>query len=130
MPTTTLLPLQERIRTTAEVFMPERLRSMTTFESENIAILGSEVIRARRLCVEATAALRLAESLAQMAREALANGTLEREPTQAELCEAKEILGEFRRLAQTARERLSRAEQAFDEALLGGLANLHVALLN
>lgn len=103
---------------------------MPTFESENIAILGSEVLRARRRCVEATAALRIAERLAQMAREALAQGTLERRPTQAELCEAREILREFRRVARTARETLADAERAFDEALLAGLANRDAFMLN
>jgi hypothetical protein len=103
---------------------------MTTFESEVIVALGSELVRARRQCVEATAALRIAESLGQTAREALAQGTLEREPTYSELCEAKEILREFRRMAQTAREALAQAERAFDEALLGGWASRHAALLN
>jgi hypothetical protein len=96
---------------------------MTTFESENIAILGSEVIRARRRCVEATAALRIAEGVAQMAHEGLARGTLELEHTQAELREAKEILREAGYLVQTAHGTLARAERAFDEALLGALAN-------
>ena len=103
---------------------------MTTFESENIAVLGSEVNRARRRCVEATAALRIAESVAQMAREGLVKRTSEREPTEAELREARETLRKARRLAQTARATLARAERAFDEALLGGMANLRTATLN
>jgi hypothetical protein len=103
---------------------------MNRFESEVIAALGSELVRARRQCVEATAALRIAENLAQTAREALARGASEREPTYSELCEAKDILREFRRMAQTAREALAEAERAFDEALLGGWATRNAALLN
>jgi hypothetical protein len=107
---------------------------MTEFDSQKVAVLGNEVIRARRRCVEATTALRLAvhtaESLARSTHKGLADGALELEPAEAGLREAKEALRKARRLAQTARARLARAERAHHEALLGGLANLRTTTLN
>jgi hypothetical protein len=107
---------------------------MTEFDSQKVAVLGSEVIRARRRCVEATTALRIAvhtaASVARNADKGPAHGALELEPTEAELREARETLRKARRLAQTARARLARAERAHHEALLGGMANLRTATLN
>ena len=103
---------------------------MTAFEPENVDVLGDEILRARRDCVEAMAALRIAESAAEMAREALAQGTGEQGPTPAQLGEAREVLRNARLLVRAAREKLAHAERAFDEELLWRLARRCAAASN